>query len=89
MEVISDNMVKFNITQKFVRCFSYYKEASTNCTDGCGDINGLNTSYISLYPNMFLDYENSELKNILTEEENNKLLASRVLQVEYNTQGGY
>jgi hypothetical protein len=88
MQVVSDNMVKFNIRQKFVRCFSYYKEASTSCTDGCSDTNGLNTSYISLYPSLFLDYENSDLKLILTEEENNKLLESRVLQIEYNTQGG-
>jgi len=88
MEFISDNMVKVNIVQKFVRCFSFYKETQSINQESGTNLNST-INYISLYPNLFLDYENKNLDNILSTEEKDILRDSKVLNVEYNTSGGF
>jgi len=83
MEIVSDTIMKFNIKQKFVRCFSYYKEY-TNTTN-TNDI-GIYTNtknFISLYPKLFLDSENSEINNLLTTEEKINLQNSKLINAEF------
>ena len=43
-EYLSDNLVKINITQKFVRCFSYYKEKTSINTE-TGTTNNSSVNY--------------------------------------------
>ena len=88
LEVISDNIVKIFIKQKFVRCFSFYKESTTIKNENCG-VTSNEMNYVSLYPSLFLDFENSDLNNILTPEERIILLSSKALNIEFNSSGGF
>lgn len=87
LEFISDTIVKINIIQQFTRCFSYYKESNTISSD-TGKTTSNSTNWLSLYPNLFLDYENNDLSTILTSTERANLLDSKLLNVTFNTIGG-
>jgi hypothetical protein len=83
MEILSDNLVKLDIKQKFVRCFSYYKEYTNNTNMNNNSIYTNIKNFISLYPTMFLDSENNELLNILTLAEKENLKNSRLINFEF------
>jgi hypothetical protein len=83
MEILSDTLVKLNIKQKFVRCFSYYKEYTNNTNMDSNSIYTNVKNFVSLYPKMFLDSENDELFNILTSTERENLKNSRLINFEF------
>jgi hypothetical protein len=83
MEILSDTIIKFNIKQKFVRCFSYYKEYSNNTNINDPSVYTNTKNFISLYPKLFLDSENVEMNNLLTVEEKYNLQNSKLINVEF------
>ena len=85
MEILSDTLVKLNIKQKFVRCFSYYKEYTNNINMNSTAIYTNVKNFISLYPKLFLDSENDELYNILTLTEKENLKKSRLINFEFTS----
>lgn len=85
MEILSDTLVKLNIKQKFVRCFSYYKEYTNNINMNSTAIYTNVKNFISLYPKLFLDSENDELYNILTLTEKENLKNSRLINFEFTS----
>lgn len=89
MEVISDTVIKFNIKQKFVRCFSYYKEYGNNTNTNDVALYTNTKNFISLYPKLFLDSENTELNNLLTQQEKIDLRNSRLINVEFTDSKNY
>lgn len=76
-EIISDDLLKLNVTQKFVRSFAFYKEVLNSEIQTSYNTN----DFISLYPSIFLDFENSQ--NILTNEEKQLLLNSKLLHLTF------
>jgi hypothetical protein len=65
------DLLKIEFEQEFIRCFSFQKSEFTG-----GNENELN--YLSLKPKLFLNPEQN-LDGLLTEEEQKKLLSSKLL----------
>lgn len=88
LNILNNDVVKINITQKFVRCFSYYKESNTSCNTNCSN-SSITTDYISIYPKLFLDFENDQLTTLLTPSERIALGNSKLYSVEFTTKEGH
>lgn len=84
LEILSDTILKFNISQKFIRCFSYYKEQSSSNVNYTS-----NNGFISLYPNIFLDFENNDIKNILSDNEFKLLQNSKLISFSFSESNKY
>ncbi len=88
LNIINNDIVKINLTQKFIRCFSYYKESPSTCTTSCSN-STISTDYLSIYPKLFLDFENDQLNTLLTQSESIALGNSKLYSVEFTTKEGH
>lgn len=84
VEFINDTIIKFSITQKFVRCFSTYKELIK-----LNNNYNIDKSFISLYPKSFLDFDNDNLKMILSKLDIEKLQSSSSINFEFTELNKY
>ena len=84
IEFITDTIIKFSITQKFVRCFSTYKELIK-----LNNNYNIDKSFISLYPKSFLDFDNDNLKMILSKLDMEKLQSSSSINFEFTELNKY
>jgi len=73
--------MKFEMNYDFIRCFSF-KKTEFACTSNCGTPS--NIDFLSIHPQMFLDYENDALNAVLTKPEQNLVVESKLLGVTIN-----
>lgn len=82
IEFIKNNLLKIEIDQDFIRSFSF-KKSEFVCSTNCGTGNS-NVDFMSVHPQMFLDYENTNLDGILTKPEQQTVVNSKLLGVTIN-----
>ncbi len=81
LELIGSNLARIEIKQDFIRSFSF-KKSEFACSSGCS--NDSNVDFMSVHPQMFLDYENENMDGILSKAEQQIMLESKLLGVTIN-----